>query len=149
MTMTQRKQAVNKIHEYIGVDLGMRKSGLARGNSAARLAEPLAVVPTESLIEHLQDLINNIHAGAVVLGLPRGLNGQETQQTKWVRSWANKSKGAIPAPLYWQDEALSSHRAAQIQNSKFKIQNSKEHSLAAAVILQDFLNAPESERLKI
>lgn len=147
--MTQRKQAVNKIHEYIGVDLGMRKSGLARGNSTARLAEPLAVVPTESLVEHLQDLIDDYQASAVVVGLPRGLDGQETQQTKWARAWASEASAKIKTVFYWQDEALSSRRAAKIQNSKFKDQSLDEDALAAAVILQDFLNAPESERFKI
>jgi RNase H-fold protein (predicted Holliday junction resolvase) len=98
-----------KIEEYLGVDVGAARIGIARGNSAARLAEPLkTVAATDAAPELLVNL-----------------------------------------PFYWQDEALTSQAADKIQNSKSKAQNIDEHSLAAAIILQDFLDGAENDRVAV
>jgi RNase H-fold protein (predicted Holliday junction resolvase) len=77
--------------------------------------------------------------------LPRGLNGNETQQTTWVRDFVVNAKRKIDLPFYWQDEALTS-RIAQAKKAVHK----KVHdidSLAAAIILQDFLESPPADRV--
>jgi putative holliday junction resolvase len=131
---------MNKIHDYLGVDLGMSKSGIARGNSVAKIAEPVSAVSTADLLSSLKIMIEKNNSEAVVLGLPRNLDGKDTKQTEWTRKWATQAKTQLSVPIYWQDEALTTHGAQQKGGSN-------EDALAAAMILQDFLDTPESERV--
>jgi putative holliday junction resolvase len=130
--------------QLLGLDVGLKHTGIARASANARLAEPLITVPTEKVIATLKNLIEEYDAGTIVVGLPRNLSGDDTKQTTWVRDWVKAAKSKIELPFYWQDEVLTS-RIAQAQKMSYK----KAHdidSLAAAIILQDFLNAPEAER---
>lgn len=131
-------------NEYIGVDVGKARTGLARGSKLARLAEPLKTVPTEQAIAEIEKLANKNLAG-VVVGLPRNLKGQDTEQTKWVRDWVDSAKQKINATFYWQDEALTSKLAEAKILAGGTVSNVD--SLAAQIILQDFFDSPESLRV--
>jgi len=131
-------------HELLGLDVGMVHTGIARANEAARLAEPLASVKTDSIFEKITELADTRDIIAIVVGLPRSLDGNDTKQTKWVRDWANRAKAQIKTPFYFQDEALTSHLAERGKvDTKYD-----SHALAAAQILQDFLDSPERQRIK-
>lgn len=125
-----------KIEEYLGVDAGAARIGIARGNSVAKLAEPLKTVAAAEALRILEDLVKSNAVSAIVVGLPRNLDGNDTPQTKAVRRWTNQLKSQINRPLYWQDEALTSQAGA-------------DDAQAAAIILQDFLDGPESDRVAI
>lgn len=127
--------------EYIGVDYGSVRVGLARGATAARLAEPLKTMPTEQAVSEINRLASENHVAGVVVGLPRNLSGDDTKQTQSVRSWVDSIKKEIDLPFYWQDEALTSAAAAN--------KNAKDiDAAAAAALLQDFLDTPEEERVR-
>lgn len=139
--------------EILALDVGAVRVGIARGSSTARLAEPLKTVKAEDALAEVQKLIRQNEAGAIVVGLPRNLSGEDTSQTRWVRQWVKQAKKEIGRPFYWQDEALTSKQAIsnkqlirQTQGRKAK-SNVDEHSLAAATILQDFLNTPQDMRI--
>jgi putative Holliday junction resolvase len=135
---------VNSNKQYIGLDVGLKRTGIARGSEAARLAEPLLTVQTTDVLKTLKDMIEEYNVGAVVVGLPRNLHGNNTQQTNWVRDWVDHAKRKIDITFYWQDEVLSTRIA---EAKKLKLKNPHDiDSLAAAIILQDFLDTPESNR---
>lgn len=133
-----------KIHEFLGLDVGMVRTGIARANSAAGLAEPLVIVKTDEIFNKLKEIFRRGDVAAIIVGLPRSLDGNDTDQTRWVRNWVNSAKQQIEVPFYWQDEALTSD-IAQIQKN-----TGSKHAtdtLAAAVILQDWLDTPEAQRV--
>lgn len=133
--------------ELLGLDLGVKRTGIARASNVARIAEPLPSVPTSKLINFMQDYVNEHKVEAVVVGLPRNLKGEETAQTQWVRKWVNRAKDKINLPFYWQDEALTSKLAVYKNRSpNSRSQKTSEDSLAAAIILQDFLDSAENGR---
>jgi putative Holliday junction resolvase len=131
--------------ELLGLDIGLKRTGIARASSVARLAEPLTTADTEQLLEIIDKLIKENSVEAVVVGLPRNLSGEDTQQTKWVRQWVAQTKPTIPVPMYWQDEALTSRLAEAEKNDGKK--NHSTDALAAAIILQDFLDSSKAERV--
>jgi putative Holliday junction resolvase len=135
------------VKEYIGLDVGLKHTGLARASTAARLAEPLMSVSTEDVVKTLRSLIMENDIDSIVIGLPRNLSGDDTSQTDWVRQWVKENKPHINKPLYWQDEALTSKVAASRQIIKKQQATADIDSLAAAIILQDFLDTPEAERV--
>lgn len=129
--------------EIIGLDLGLRRTGIARASSAARLPEPLLTVETDKALETVRKLIDGKEVEAIVVGLPRNLAGQDTDQTKWVRQWVNSAKNDLDASFFWQDEALTTHIASERSSGKINDIDAE----AAAIILQDFLDTPAEKRV--
>ncbi|HCM51647.1 TPA: hypothetical protein DIS56_00725 [Candidatus Saccharibacteria bacterium] len=133
--------------EIIGLDIGHVHTGMARASTVAKLAEPLVSIETARLIEELTSMINQ-GAGIIVVGLPRSLNGKDTAQTKWLRQFVGTAKAKLPkVHFYFQDEALTSLEA-RIKKLESK-KHLDEHALAAAIILQDFLDNPEELRVAV
>jgi putative Holliday junction resolvase len=130
--------------QLLGLDVGLKRTGIARASAHARLAEPLLTVSTTEVLKTLKELIKEHDVGTIVVGLPRNLQGDDTQQTTWVRDWVKDIQRKLDLPFYWQDEVLST-RIAEAKKLKFKRIHDID-SLAAAIILQDFLDTPESER---
>lgn len=131
--------------EFIGLDVGKARTGFARGSGSARLAQPLETLPTGQALPYLERLIEELDAQGVVVGLPRNLEGEDTPQTDWVRQWVAKTKGDLTTTFYWQDEALTSKMAEAKRMAGKKSYDAD--SLAASIILQDFLDTPEAERV--
>jgi putative Holliday junction resolvase len=132
-----------EIKEYLGLDVGLKRTGIARASDAARLAEPLLTVATADILTTLKELIKEHGVSAIVIGLPRNLSGSDTKQTSWVRDFVINAKNKIDLPFYWQDEALTS-RIAEAKKAVHKHAHDVD-SLAAAIILQDFLETPEAD----
>lgn len=133
-----------EVNQLLGLDVGQKRIGVARASSAAKLAEPLKTISTASGLKELKGIIKEQDAQTIVVGLPRNLRGDDTPQTTWVRSWVDEAKKQIKLPFYWQDEALTS---VQAESLKLKAKNQDIDALAAAIILQDFLDVPETGRV--
>jgi putative Holliday junction resolvase len=131
--------------QYLALDVGLKRTGIARGSEAARLAEPLRTIATTDVLKTLKELAEEYNVNAVVVGLPRNLHGNNTQQTNWVRDWVDRAKDKIDLTFYWQDEVLSS-KIAEANKLSYKKAHDVD-SIAAAVILQDFLDTPEANRV--
>ena len=129
--------------EFLGLDIGSSRIGVARGSSAARLSEPLKTIPAKEAIDELAALVEKYKPAAIVVGLPRNLGGNETDQTDKVRQWVDEAKKSLNLPFYWQDEALTSH-LAEVRGTA---QNQSD-AAAAAIILQDFLDASKDDRVE-
>jgi putative Holliday junction resolvase len=129
--------------DYIGIDVGQARTGIARASSVARLPEPLKTVPSDKLLEELESIIAKTEVAGIVVGLPRSLSGDDTAQTQWVRSWVAQAKARLSVPFYLQDEALTTVAAAT-DGDKSNDLDAK----AAAIILKDFLDINESERVR-
>ena len=121
---------------YIGLDVGAKRIGLARGNSLARLASPLEIVDVNGQeISQIGQIADRENAVGLVVGLPRGLNGQETAQTQAVRKFGQKLQ-SLGLNVHYQDEAGTSLQAEA--ESRKPERHLDDH--AAAIILQDFLD---------
>jgi len=132
----------NDSEEFLGVDVGDVRVGLARGSSLSRIAEPLATIPAKTSLDIIKNAAKDNSSMGIVVGLPRSLEGKNTAQTKKVRQWVKQAKSEINLPFYWQDEALTT-KTAETGSSK-----SGTDALAASIILQDFLDTPKDERVR-
>ncbi len=133
----------HSLKTYLGIDVGKARIGIARGTNLARLAQPIKTVPADELIQVLRKLIDEYDAEAIVVGLPRNLSGEETAQTKSVRDWVRIAKDQIKLPFYFQDEALTTVKAEHLTGKDTEVD-----ALAAAILLQDFLDTPEAQRVR-
>lgn len=125
----------------VALDVGHKRIGVASANVVARLANPLTTLEVKDDInQQISSLLSRETACALVVGLPRNLQSQETTQTKFVRKFIDDLRQQLTIPVYWQDEALTS----QVSEAELKIANKVYQkgdidALAAAHILEDFL----------
>lgn len=126
----------------IGFDIGSKRTGVARAPLDVSLASPLTTLDSGSLSDDtLQELLDNEQAVALVLGLPRGLEGQDTAQTNAVRERAHHYEEVLDVPVFLQDEAVTSIKAKEALRQNGRTYEKKDiDALAASYILQDFLD---------
>lgn len=126
----------------LALDVGGKRIGVALANVVARIASPLITLQhTDYIADELEELIAKHDVAALVVGLPRGLNGQHTQQTKDVEAFVRKLKQRLTLPVYWQDEAVTSRQAeAELSARSGSYRKEDIDALAATYILEDFLN---------
>jgi putative Holliday junction resolvase len=132
----------NSTGTIIALDVGERRIGVARCDQTARLPQPFATLEhTAGIAAALQALVAEQQATALVVGLPRGLDGQHTAQTAYVEQFVAAIKKVISIPCYWQDEALTSRKAEEELQSRGKPYKKGDiDALSATYILEDFLS---------
>jgi len=132
---------ISSSSSIIALDVGNKRIGVASANAVARIPGPLTTITNDdTVVATLQDLLKKHDAALIVVGLPRGLEGQHTDQTRTVETFISMIKPHITLPIYWQDEALTSHKAEAELNARQKAYTKGDiDALAATYILDDFL----------
>lgn len=127
----------------VAFDIGEKNIGVARAYVGSFFSQPCSViVHDDRVIASVVSLLENEHAIAAVVGLPRSLSGEETNQTQTVRDFAATLKQHLHIPIYFQDEAGTSRQAEQeIANSTSRRKGpaASKDALAAVYILEDFI----------
>ncbi len=125
----------------LALDVGHKRIGVAIASHVARLPRPYGVVAGgPKAIQEIARLITAENVNALVVGLPRGLEGQETAQTGFVREFVAGLEQAVNVPITLQDEAVTSHKAeAELRERGVAFEKGDIDALAATIILNDFL----------
>ncbi|HEY5668063.1 MAG TPA: Holliday junction resolvase RuvX [Candidatus Saccharimonadales bacterium] len=125
----------------LAFDVGAKRIGVAVANAVARIAHPHSTIEhTPDVTERIKRLVKDEQAVIVVVGLPRGLSGQETEQTRTVQAFGNELGVQLGLPLFWQDEAVTSAQAeAELKQRGKPYAKGDIDALAATYILEDFL----------
>jgi putative Holliday junction resolvase len=127
---------------YLGVDFGGKRIGVARAGSIAKLAEPLVTIPADGTeVARIMELAAKEDAGTIVVGLPRGLDGQHTEQTGLAEKFASVLKES-GLKVVMVDEALTSHAAEGFLKTKHRPGWVHEDvdNIAAMILLDDYLS---------
>lgn len=137
----------------LGIDYGRRRLGLALSDATGTLASPWQQMerpPSEAhaaalLVARIQQLQQEDDGlEAIVIGWPRTLDGQPTHDTARVEQFAETLRTRTGLPVTLQDERLSSHDAEArlaVQSRDWRARKARLDAAAAAVILQDYLDA--------
>jgi putative Holliday junction resolvase len=129
----------------IGIDLGTKRVGIALSDSINMIASPfktLTFVDNNELVEKLNIIITDNNVRTIILGLPLNMSGEDTEQTKKVRSFKD-TLSKLDLPIMYEDERLSSVSAKKslvMQNVKTGYNKAEIDRTAAAIILQQFLD---------
>lgn len=139
----------------LGVDYGRRRIGLAVSDASGALARPWKTIdagasPVDSagriaaaLDQARRETFDDFQVGAVVVGLPRRLNGDDTHGTGPARALATALAVRVGLPVHLQDERLSSHEAdARLAEREpdWRVRKRQLDAAAAAIVLQDYLD---------
>lgn len=136
----------------LGLDVGVRRVGVAWGDDEVRLAAPLEpIVNDGEALDKLAKLIIRMGVSTVVVGLPRNNDGMETQQSKYSRQFADDLADTLIAQevndvdIVMQDESLTSIEAEDMLKRDKRHYNDRMlrdgtlDSQAAVIILTDYL----------
>ncbi len=117
----------------------MKRVGLATAESETKLASPLKTVPPSELVAAIKA---EGPFEAVVVGLPRSLDGHDTPQTLAVRRFCDDvlwNKLRIE-PVYQDEAGTSSLAEDRLKDSGKAYAKGDIDAGAATIILQDYLD---------
>jgi putative Holliday junction resolvase len=121
----------------LALDYGSARCGCALSDPTGTLATPIAAVEqprSKRGMAALVELVADKDVERVVVGLPVGLSGEDTDQTREARSFADALRGRIGVPVEMYDERFTTAIAARSGGDA-----ASEDSRAAAVLLEDWL----------
>ena len=133
------------IQTVLGFDYGEQRIGVATGQTITSSATPLT---TLNAIQQKPDwvaiekLIQQWRPDALIVGIPRHLDGSDSEMTKKAERFSRQLEGRFRLPVYTINEALSSFEAEQQlkQTKKIAKHNKQEiDKMAAAIIVQSWL----------
>ncbi len=132
---------LNANKTYLALDVGARRIGVAIAQTVNRLPKPLTVLQnTDTIFDELKQLIKSHNASGLVVGVPRGLEGQITSQTLYTKEFISNLSKMIKIPVYKQDEAVTSKQAETELNERGRPYSKADiDALAATYILDDFM----------
>ena len=129
----------------LGLDYGEKRIGLSLSDPSKLIATPYKTLENRGINFFLNDIkkiIDHKSIDYIVLGLPLGINGEDTIQTKKVRKFKSEIS-VLNLKIYFEDERMSSISAMNsMKIEKIKTGHNKEiiDRRAAAIILQQFLD---------
>ncbi len=130
---------------YLALDLGGKRIGVAVGGDDSGLARPLTILKRRSRAEdfaRIAALAAQEGAEALVVGLPLNMDGSRGPQALWAERYAQALAEHLDLPLHLWDERLTSEEAEAILAASGRRRRGEPlDDVAAAVILQDFLDA--------
>lgn len=128
--------------QLLGLDVGDARIGIARASTMARIAQPLSVITVDgSELTQLKQLIEAEGVTKLVVGLPRSLSGNETEQTRKTRKFIERLK-TLGLPIIIQDEANTSNLAeSALRHRKKGYDKADIDMVAASIILQQYLDS--------
>lgn len=136
----------------VGLDVGERRIGVAVSDRTLTLARPVSVLRAASLEADAVQLASAEIArlgaeddgvATIVVGLPRRLDGSDSDMTPRVAAFATALGAATRLPVLLQDERLTSREAESrlaTTDRSWRSRKARLDAAAAAVILQDYLD---------
>ena len=100
----------------LALDYGSARCGCALSDPTGTLATPIDPIErpaTRKGFARVVDLVRDRGAERVVVGLPLGLSGADTDQTREARAWADRLAAAVPVPVELYDERFTTAIAAR------------------------------------
>ncbi len=122
----------------LALDYGSARCGCAVSDPTGALATPLSPVRAPRSrrgLARLRELVREIQAERVVVGLPLSLSGADSEQTRETREFAIALGQALDVPVELYDERLTTSLAARMGGE------ASEDSRAAAHLLEGWLAA--------
>ncbi|MEH6304133.1 Holliday junction resolvase RuvX [Olivibacter sp. CPCC 100613] len=131
-------------------DYGTKRIGIAVTDPLQIIATALTTIHPKDVIEYLKKYIVQDPVETFVVGLPKQLDGSDSQSAVHVRGFIRLLKKTFPqTPIVTMDERFTSKMAsASIAESGLKRSKRQDKglvdSISAVIILQDYLKTIQS-----
>jgi putative Holliday junction resolvase len=129
----------------LAIDYGRKRTGIAVTDTLQIIANGLTTVPTSQLLGFLSDYLAKESVDRVVVGLPKQMNNEVSDNMTNITPFVNRFKNLYPAiPIEYVDERFTSvlaHKAMIDGGLKKKDRQNKAlvDEISATIILQSYL----------
>lgn len=131
----------------LSIDYGKKRTGLAVTDPLKIIANGLTTVETSKLMEFLQDYLQKETVERIVVGLPKQMNGEDSENMKNIAPFVNRLKKLYPQlPVVFYDERFTSvlaHKAMLESGIGKKARQNKAlvDEISATIILQSYMES--------
>ena len=135
----------------ISIDYGRKRTGLAASDTLQMIANGLTTLPSGEVVNFLSEYVKKEPVDLFVVGLPKQMNNEPSENMKYVEAFVTHLKRVIPEiPVEYYDERFTSvlaHKAMLEGGLKKKKRQDKAlvDEISAIIILQEYL---ESKKFK-
>ncbi|MFH0898279.1 MAG: Holliday junction resolvase RuvX [bacterium] len=133
--------------KLLALDLGDKWIGSAIADPLGITCKPYKTIELEELEHFLNQTIKQEDISTIIVGYPQTFACKESEQTKKIVTLKEtlEKKFSNVTWILW-DERLSSKHAEQLKRTKSTDDKKKSHSIAAAFILQSYLDQQAASR---
>ncbi|NIN68231.1 MAG: Holliday junction resolvase RuvX [Anaerolineae bacterium] len=139
----------------MALDIGDRRIGVAVSDPSKTLATSLQVVrrrSDEADVSAIASLVEEYDVEKIIVGHPLQMDGTAGEQARRVEAYAERLREAVRVPIILRDEGFSTVRAREMMieaGTKQKDRRTRIDAVAAAVILQDYLDSLREEKARV
>ena len=131
----------------IAIDYGTKRTGIAVTDPLCIIANGLDTVSTHELFQYLETYFSKEKVDIVVMGLPKKMNGNDSETMQYIRPLVKKLNEKFPTiEVVYVDERFTSklaHQAMLDGGLKKKERQNKAlvDKISATIILQSYLES--------
>ncbi len=131
----------------LAIDYGRKRVGLAVTDPLKISANGLDTVQSHEVLSYLEKYISVEVVETFVIGLPKQMNGQDSESMQYIKPFATALQRKFPdIPVVYVDERFTSvlaHKAMLEGGLKKKDRQNKElvDKISATIILQSYLES--------
>ena len=148
MNIKEFKSTLPAYKAILGIDYGSKRIGLAVSDLLRTIATSYKILYRKNIksdIEELKGIIKEKEIGAIVMGLPLQMNGEEGELAQEVKKFAQILEAELNLPVFLWDERLSSSAVEKFLIKEVDLSRKKRAKVldasAASYILQGALDA--------
>ena len=131
----------------LSIDYGKKRTGIAVSDPLQIIANGLTTVETSKLFEFLNDYLQKEHVETIVVGLPKQMNGEMSENMCRIEPFVNRLRKLYPQiAVEYFDERFSSKIAqrAMIEGGLKKKERQNKalvDEISATIILQGYMES--------
>lgn len=131
----------------LAIDYGSKRTGLAVTDPLQIIANGLTTVETAKLVPFLQNYLQKEQVERIIVGLPKQMNGQESDNMKNIVPFVNRMKKLYPnLPIEYHDERFTSVMAHRVMldsgiGKKARQNKALVDEISATIILQSYMES--------
>lgn len=129
----------------LGFDFGLKRIGVAIGQSITQSANPLVVLAAKNGVPNwveIKKLIEEWGVDTLIVGLPLNMNGTEQPITERARLFGQQLEAQFHLPVYFVDERLTTVAARDSMHNTLKgaARFDRADSMSAKLIIESYFN---------
>lgn len=133
---------------YLGIDLGSKTVGIAMSDPTCTIASTFKTIffkneDYESTLDEIKQIVKDYDIKKIIIGLPKNMNNTLGERAIISTRYKEMLENNLDIPVIMFDERLTSVISNQVlieADISRKKRKKKVDSIAAQVILQDYLN---------
>lgn len=131
----------------LAFDIGRKRTGVAATDPLKIIANGLATIPTDTVVDFLTKYMKSEIVELIVIGQPKQMNNQPSEAVKYIEPVVNRIRKIFPnLQIEFVDERFTSKMAFQTMIDGGLKQKDRQNkalvdTISATIILQSFMES--------